>query len=289
MQCPSCGHLNREGRKFCSECAAALEVRCPSCSTVNEPGEKYCGECAAPLTTDSSAPSPPQQEAPVQSTLPAQPASFADGRYQVLGFLGEGAKKMVYLAQDTQLDRDVAFALIKTDELDILSRARIAREAQAMGRLGSHPHIVTVFDVGEHEGRPYLVEEFMGGGDVEGLIEGAQNKGLPIEEAISIAIATCRGLEFAHSNGIIHRDLKPGNVWLTADGVAKIGDFGLAMATDRSRLTIDGKVVGTASYMPPEQAMGGEMTPRADLYSLGAMLYDMICGRPPFLGDDKLA
>ena len=236
-------------------------------------------------STQASAISPTE----TQPSMPEQPASFADGRYQVLGFLGEGAKKMVYLAQDTQLDRDVAIALIKTDELDILSRARIAREAQAMGRLGGHPHIVTVFDVGEHEGRPYLVEEFMGGGDVEGLIEGAQNKGLPIEEAISIAIATCRGLEFAHSNGIIHRDLKPGNVWLTADGVAKIGDFGLAMATDRSRLTIDGKVVGTASYMPPEQAMGGEMTPRADLYSLGAMLYDMICGRPPFLGDDNIA
>jgi tetratricopeptide (TPR) repeat protein len=282
---------------FCEQCAVDLLPSCPNCDKQNNAGARFCRYCRTALANEDVQPavpisSPPElaaQQLLVQNSESSEPTSFADGRYQVLGFLGEGAKKMVYLAQDTQLDRDVAFALIKTDEMDILSRARIAREAQAMGRLGGHPHIVTVFDVGEHERRPYLVEEFMVGGDVEGLIEGAQNKGLLIDEAISIAIATCRGLEFAHSNGIIHRDLKPGNVWLTADGVAKIGDFGLAMATDRSRLTIDGKVVGTASYMPPEQAMGGEMTPRADLYSLGAMLYDMVCGRPPFLGDDNIA
>ena len=102
-------------------------------------------------------------------------------------------------------------------------------------------------------------------------------------------MTTCRGLEFAHSKGIVHRDLKPGNVWLTSDGTAKIGDFGLAVATDRSRLTQEGMMVGTVSYMPPEQAMGGEVTAQADLYSLGAMLYEMVTGRPPFVGDDSVA
>ena len=118
---------------------------------------------------------------------------------------------------------------------------------------------------------------------MEGVIEDASDHRLPLEQAIEIARETCRGLEFAHSRGIVHRDLKPGNVWLTGDGVAKIGDFGLAVAIDRSRLTTEGMMVGTVSYMPPEQAMGGEVTPRADLYSLGAMLYEMVTGRPPFL------
>ena len=114
-----------------------------------------------------------------------------------------------------------------------------------MGRLGSHPHIVTVFDLGEHEGQPYMVTELMGGGDVEGVIEDAPDHRLSLEQALDIARETCRGLEFAHSRGIGHRDLKPGNVWLTGDGVAKIGDFGLAVAIDRSRLTTEGMMVRT--------------------------------------------
>ena len=143
------------------------------------------------------------------------------------------------------MDREVAFALIKTEGLDETSRTRIQREAQAIGRLGSHPHIVTVFDLGEEpstssgQGQPYMVTELMGGGDVEGVIEDAEGHRLPLEQAIKIVMETCRGMEFAHGRGIVHRDLKPGNVWLTADpstgsgrAVAKIGDFGLAVALD---------------------------------------------------------
>ena len=180
-----------------------------------------------------------------------QPTSFANGRYQVKKLLGEGGKKKVYLAQDTLLDREVAFALIKTEGLDEVSRTRITREAQAMGRLGSHPHIVTVFDLGQEADQPYMVTELMGGGDVEGVIEDATDHRLPLEQAIDIAKETCRGLEFAHSRGIAHRDLKPGNVWLTGEGVAKIGDFGLAVAIDRSRLTTEGMMVGTLTLTTP--------------------------------------
>ncbi|HTE86088.1 MAG TPA: AAA family ATPase, partial [Dehalococcoidia bacterium] len=236
------------------------------------------------------------------------PSSFADGRYQVKRFLGEGGKKRVYLAQDTLLDRDVAFALIKTEGLDDAGRDRIKREAQAMGRLGSHPHIVSVFDLGtepagphpgplpilgegeqEERGQPYIVTELMGGGDVEGLIEKAVDHRPALERGLEVGIAVCRGLEFAHGHGIVHRDLKPGNVWLTVEGVAKLGDFGLAVALDRSRLTQAGMMVGTVAYMPPEQALGGEVTPQSDLYSLGAMLYELVTGRPPFVGDESVA
>ena len=185
------------------------------------------------------------------TATPTQPTSFANGRYQVKRFLGEGGKKKVYLAHETTLDREVAFALIKSDGLDETSRTRIQREAQAMGRLGSHPHIVTVFDLGEEQGQPYMVTELMGGGDVEGVIEDAEDHRIPLEQAIKIAQETCRGMEFAHSRGIVHRDLKPGNVWLTEDGIAKIGDFGLAVALDRSRLTTEGMMVGTVSRSRP--------------------------------------
>jgi eukaryotic-like serine/threonine-protein kinase len=237
-------------------------------------------------TTRGPASSPSSPEAPLPPS--SEPASFAAGRYTVKRFLGEGGKKRVYLAHDTTLDRDVAFALIKTEGLDDTARERIAREAQAMGKLGTHPHIVTVFDLGDEAGQPYMVTELMGGGDVEGLIEKAPDHRPPLDRALEIGIQTCRGLEFAHSHGIVHRDLKPGNVWLTEDGTAKLGDFGLAVALDKSRLTQAGMMVGTVSYMPPEQAMGGEVTPRSDLYSLGAMLYEMVTGRPPFIGDESV-
>jgi predicted ATPase len=146
-----------------------------------------------------------------------------------------------------------------------------------------------IHDLGSHEGQPFMVLPLMGGGDVEGLIEQAPDHRLPLEQGIDIAKQVCRGLDFAHAKGIVHRDLKPGNVWLTAEGTAKIGDFGLALPMDRPRLTQEGMMVGTVAYMPPEQALGGEITPKADLYSLGAMLYEMVTSRPPFLGDDVVS
>jgi len=204
-------------------------------------------------------------------------------------FLGEGGKKKVYLVHDKVLDRDVAFALIKTEKLDDATRLRFGREAQVMGRLGDHANIMAIHDMGEEKGQPYIVLPLMPGGDVESLIERAPERRLPIGQALGIGKAVCRGLEYAHAKGIIHRDVKPGNVWLSGDGTVKVGDFGLALAVDLSRLTNEGMMVGTYYYMPPEQAMGGEVTAKADLYSLGAMLYEMVTGRPPFTGDDAVA
>jgi len=214
--------------------------------------------------------------------------SFADGRYTVKSFLGEGGRKRVYLAHDSKLDRDVAIAVIKTEGLDAGGLVRVRREAQAMGRLGDHPHVVVVHDVGEDEGQPYIVSRYMAGGSVEEQLANAEGHRLPIDQALRTAEQVSLALDHAHKNGIIHRDLKPGNVWLTAEGTAMLGDFGLAMALDRSRMTAHGMMVGTVAYMPPEQALGRAPDARSDLYSLGAMLYEMVTGRPPFLGDDAV-
>ncbi|MDP9238657.1 MAG: serine/threonine-protein kinase, partial [Chloroflexota bacterium] len=210
------------------------------------------------------------------------------GRYQVRGFLGEGGTKRVYLAHDTKLDRDVAFALIKTEGLDADGIVRVGREAQAMGKLGDNAHIVTILDTGDEDGAPYIVSQYRGGGSVEDLLAKAEQHRVAPDRAMKIAEQICSALQHAHGRGIIHRDLKPGNVWFDADGNAALGDFGLAVAIDRSRLTMQGMMVGTVAYMPPEQAMGGVTTASSDLYSLGAMLYEMVAGRPPFVGDDAV-
>jgi len=281
VKCPKCRTNNRDDAQYCKKCGQSLQAGlvCKNCQHPNSPGSAFCDKCGHSLAQPASEPPSPSP----------MPTFFANGRYQVKKFLGEGGKKKVYLVHDNVLDRDVAFALIKTEKLDDGTRLRFSREAQVMGRLGDHPNIVTIYDLGDEKGQPYIVLPLMPKGDVEGLIEKAPEHYLSIEQAVAITKAVCRGLEYAHAKGIIHRDIKPGNVWLSGDGTVKVGDFGLALAVDMSRLTNEGMMVGTYYYMPPEQAMGGEITAKADLYSLGAMLYEMVTGRPPFTGDDVVA
>ncbi|HEY94474.1 MAG TPA: protein kinase, partial [Dehalococcoidia bacterium] len=281
MKCPNCQAEDPDSQKFCGECGTRLILICSRCGTENPPTNKFCGDCGHPLT---------EPVAPEKESATSEPTSFLDGRYKVIKKLGEGGKKKAYLVHDSRLDRDVVFALIKTENLNEAARIRVNREAQAMGKLGDHPNIMPIHEFGDINGQPYLVMPHMpginGNNDVEKLIEHTPDHKLPLDQVINIAKCVCRGLEFAHSKGAIHRDIKPGNVWLTEDGTAKIGDFGLAVMTEVSRLTQEGMMVGTPSYMSPEQAMAGEVTYKADLYSLGAMLYEMVTGRPPFVGDD---
>jgi class 3 adenylate cyclase len=220
--------------------------------------------------------------------VPSTGRTLANGRYVVRRALGEGGQKIVYLVHDLSLDRDCALALIKSALLEPEDRFRLQREGQAMARLGAHPNIVTVFDVGEDDGRPYIVYEYVAGGDLRQELRAAGGP-LSISRALSVGSGIASGLAAVHKRGIIHRDLKPGNVLLSEDREAKLGDFGLALAMDRSRLTMAGVVMGTASYMSPEQAQGQETDARTDLYALGAMLYELVTGRPPFVGDSAAA
>jgi hypothetical protein len=155
MKCPACGHENLEDAAFCGGCGTSLPSgECSSCGRPARPGERFCQGCGASLVLAADgrlAADAPGVERPPDTGAPL-PSSFAGGRYQVRAFLGEGAKKRVYLAHDTKLDRDVAFALIKTDGLDADGLVRVRREAQAMGRLGSQPQIVTIFDTGDEGG-----------------------------------------------------------------------------------------------------------------------------------------
>jgi class 3 adenylate cyclase len=285
IRCASCGEANGAGRKFCGECGAPLRLLCASCQAPNEPGVKFCGECGSPL---AGAPATPTRTSGATPAVPALPASFGAGRYRVERFLGEGGKKRVYLARDTRLNRDVAIALIKSEGLDEAGLARVRREAQAMGELGDHPHVVTIFDVADEGDQVYIVSQYMAGGDLEARIHSADEQRLPLDETLDLAEQICQALEHAHAKSLIHRDLKPGNVWLSEEGKAQLGDFGLAVSLDRSRLTQEGMIVGTVAYMPPEQALGRTPDARSDLYALGAMLYEMAAGRPPFLGDDAV-
>ena len=151
-----------------------------------------------------------------------------------------------------------------------------------MARMGAHPRLVTIFDISDDGGQPFLVEEYMTGGDLAELLTRGP---LAIERAIDIGSDITRGLAFMHKAGIVHRDLKPANVFVAGDGSVKVGDFGLAMTGDLARLTQHGMLVGTVAYMAPEQALNQAITPATDLYALGAVLYEMVTGQPPFAGD----
>jgi class 3 adenylate cyclase len=258
---------------------------------------RFCDSCGQPLAGSADTTAGHQAATVAATVLPDRradgqvpvPASFAGGRYQVRRFLGEGGRKRVYAAYDTALRREVALATVKTEGLDEAGLVRVRREAQSMALLGDHPHIVTIHDIGEEDGRPFIVSQLMSGGSVEDLLNRAEDHRLSLPDALRVAGEIASALEHAHARGVIHRDLKPGNVWLADDGSARLGDFGLAVAADHSRITSEGMMVGTVAYMAPEQALGGEVDTSADLYSLGALLYELLTGRPPFMGGDAVS
>jgi serine/threonine protein kinase/tetratricopeptide (TPR) repeat protein len=205
--------------------------------------------------------------------------------YEVLSVLGRGAMGVVYKARQRGLKRLVALKMILSGEhASAQDIGRFQAEANAVAQL-QHPGIVQIYEVGEDEGRPFFSLEFVDGPSLHKKLQGNP---LPPREAAALLQKMAEAMAYAHSRGVIHRDLKPANVLLTSDGIPKIGDFGLAkrLEDDESGLTRTGAVLGTPSYMSPEQAAGlnEQVGPLADQYSLGAMLYDMLTGRPPFRG-----
>jgi Tol biopolymer transport system component len=219
------------------------------------------------------------------------------GRYRLDDRLGEGGMGVVYRAWDTVLERVVALKLMIGDtSVDPAARERFLRYARSAAQL-THKNIVTVHDLGEHQGQPYLAMEFLDGEDLQRRLARAEKAS--VWRKIDIAIEICHGMEFAHAHGVIHRDLKPANIKLRADGTVKVLDFGLAKALDAPLGPSDvsasptitspaftgvGVILGTAAYMSPEQARGKPVDKRADIWAFGVVLFEMLTGTRPFTG-----
>jgi eukaryotic-like serine/threonine-protein kinase len=204
------------------------------------------------------------------------------GRFRIERLLGRGGMSSVWQAYDEELGRPVAIKLLHTRRLESADSVdRFEREARTLALL-THPGIVTVIDRGETDGRPFIVCELVDGRDLHERIslEGS----LPVAEALAIAVQIASALAYAHERGVIHRDVKPHNVLLTADGHAKLTDFGIARVDDAPALTNPGRVLGTGDYVAPEQAQGHPLDGRADIYALGALLYHCLTGGPPYRG-----
>jgi eukaryotic-like serine/threonine-protein kinase len=204
------------------------------------------------------------------------------GRYQVQGRLGFGGMSTVHLAFDKRLERRVAVKLLAEHLAeDPTFVSRFQREAQAAARL-IHPNIVQVFDSGqdEHSGQYFIVMEYIEGSSCAEILR--DDGWVEVDEAVAIIEQGCEGLHYAHRHGVVHRDVKPGNLLRSRDGEVKLADFGIAKATEQSSITQVGSVLGTAAYLAPEQARGEEAGPRADLYALGVVTYQLISGRLPY-------
>jgi serine/threonine protein kinase len=227
--------------------------------------------------------------APPPGARPALPAALALPGYEVLDTLGRGGMAVVYKARQASLNRLVALKMILTGaHASPAELARFHSEAEAVASL-QHPNIVQIYEVGEHDGCPFFSLEFMDGGSLDQRLAGTPQ---PPSAAARLVDTLAQAMHYAHQHGVVHRDLKPANILLTADGTPKISDFGLAkrQATHATERTQTGIILGTPSYMAPEQA-GGESNsvgPRADVYALGAVLYELLTGRPPFRGTSPL-
>ncbi len=194
---------------------------------------------------------------------------------------------MIYKARDETLDREVAIKFLLPERVGgAEASARFLREARAVARL-SHPHIMTLFDVGREGAWHYLVLEYIPGQDLHSLMR-ARGEALPLREAMQVIRGVLAALAYAHDLNLVHRDIKPANIMVTAAGQVKVADFGLAMARGQARLTQEGTIVGTALYLAPELVTGAEADQRTDLYAVGAILYELLTGQPPFAGDNLM-
>jgi serine/threonine protein kinase/tetratricopeptide (TPR) repeat protein len=257
---------------------------CPACLRENAPSSKFCAECATSLSP-SSVPTSPTITLPMPHS-PAIPGTTFSPKYRILGEVGRGGMGIVLKAEDLTLKRTVALKVLPpwlTSDTQALER--FVQEARAAAAL-DHPNICTVHEINEAEGRTFIAMAYIEGKSLrERILEGP----LEIEEAVRIAAQVAEGLRAAHEKGIIHRDIKPANIMLAGTGLVKIMDFGLAKMEWGADVTKVPSLIGTVAYMSPEQAQSEKIDARADIWSLGCVLYEMLAGRRPFMGRNDQA
>jgi len=219
---------------------------------------------------------------------PPQPGDLIADRYELEELVGTGGMSTVFRAYDRQLERRVAIKILHehyADDPEYLERFR--REARAVAKL-SHPNIVTVIDRGDDGGRQYIVFEYVEGENLKELV--VRSGRLPVRRALELALDVAGGLAFAHDQGLVHRDVKPQNVLLSREGEVKVTDFGIARSLHMEHgVTQTGTVLGTGEYLAPEQASGKQVSPATDVYSLGVVLWELLAGDVPFVGENFVA
>jgi serine/threonine protein kinase len=210
-----------------------------------------------------------------------------NGRYAILKKLGEGGKGIVYKARDTVLNRVVAIKMLKSATLTEEAYSRFVREAQAVAKL-NHPNIVSIHDIGKEDEKHFFVLEFVDGMSLRALMGTYPEGKCDIQAVLRTGTDVCSALQYAHSQGVLHRDIKPENILITQEGITKLMDFGLAKMLGQPSITQEGMIVGTVAYVAPETVLGKSADARSDLYSFGAVLYEMVAGKPPFHGEDTV-
>lgn len=218
-------------------------------------------------------------QSPPEGRLAARVGSVFAGRYEIRALLGRGGSAEVYRAYDWLLKLEVALKIVRPERHSERSTARIHREVAITRELDS-PHLARVFECGESDGSTYLTLELLNGGSLRARL---RQGSLPIPEVVRIGEALLRGLGALHARGVVHRDITPGNILFTEEGEAKLADFGLVRSVGReeTRLTLDTGVLGTLGYLAPEQLLGQEVGPPADLYAVGVVLFEMLARQRP--------
>lgn len=211
-------------------------------------------------------------------------------RYRVVRHIANGGMATVWAAEDSLLGRLVAVKVLAAGYAeDEAARRRFTREARAAARVSDHANVVTIFDIGEHEGTAFIVMEHFAGGTVADRLRVSPSASIPAPLALRWLRETAGALDAAHAADIVHRDVKPGNLLLDENGRLGVGDFGIASLAGETQVTMAGQVLGTAAYLSPEQARGRAATPASDRFSLAVVAYELLCGRRPFAGDTPIA